>query len=226
MSVVEKFYRDLGLFVIDIVDWRLCETGITALWGPSGAGKSTIINGLFGFDPQAEVRWIFKGEDLAQLLPRERRLGVVSQDPALFPHMTVKENILFPVNKKQQPDWKQDFEFLVEELEIAPILNSTASRLSGGEQQRVALARAFIYRPQMLLLDEPFSSLDDGVRGRVRRMVSTLSKRFDCPGLLVTHDRHDVFELADQVTEIAHGNIVRQGSIDAFKSWLEPSPKA
>lgn len=216
MSVVEIFYRKLNQFDIDIKDWKLDESGITALWGPSGSGKTTIIKGLLGLDGQSQVQWLFEGVDLAKISMSQRRLGVVFQDLSLFPHLTAKGNILFPVKKKEHIHWEEDFNNLVDTLEIKPILDWPVHQLSGGEKQRVALARALICRPRMLLLDEPFSSLDEVVRGTARQMLKVLNKEFSCPMLLVTHDRQDVRDLAHKVSYIESGKIVKESSAQDF----------
>lgn len=217
MSVVEKFYRDLTSFHIDIKDWEILDQGVTVLWGPSGAGKSTILNGLLGFDPDAHISWSFKGKDLSSLPPGQRSLGAVFQESSLFPHMTAEKNILFPVNPKKHSQWKNDFDKLVEKLQIKSILKSPVSQLSGGEKQRVEIARAMIYRPQILLLDEPFSSLDEQVRKLVRKMIKEVCREFDCPILLVTHDREDVYDLATKVTELEQGQIIKESPVTEFK---------
>ncbi len=209
MSVVEKFHRNFEEFSIDIKDWVLLDQGMTVLWGPSGAGKTSILNGLLGLDPKAQVRWIFKGVDLGSQPPAQKNLGVVFQDFCLFPHMSVEKNILFPVNPKIHQHWKQDFEFLVESLEIKSLLKSSVQKISGGEKQRVALARALIYRPQMLLLDEPFSALDESLRAKARKMLKEVCGKIGCPALLITHDREDVKDLAHKVTYIEQGKIIK-----------------
>lgn len=209
MSVVKKFFRDLGEFAIDIQDWEILDQGITVLWGPSGAGKSTILNGLLGLDPRAEVEWMWQQKNLAAQTPTKRNLGVVFQDLGLFPHMSAEENILFPVHRKRHPHWQQDFQWLVEVMELSALLKSPVHKLSGGEKQRIALVRSLIYRPQMLLLDEPFSSLDERLRTKARGMVQKASEHFKCPVLLVTHDRQDVQALAQRVCQIEKGKILQ-----------------
>jgi ABC-type sugar transport system ATPase subunit len=221
MSVVEKLYLNLSDFLIDIKDWEILDEGFTVLWGPSGSGKTTVINGLLGFDESIKVSWKFKGIDLSLKTPQERNIGVVFQEAGLFPHMTAQNNILFPVNKKKHIHWQEDFKFLVESLKISHRLNFPLEQLSGGEKQRVAIARALIYRPQILLLDEPFSSLDENMKGEAREMLKLICHRMNCPALLVTHDRFDVIELASKVSEIKEGRIVREMTPEQFKLSLK-----
>lgn len=209
MSVVEKLYRDFGVFAVDIKDWEIPDQGITVLWGPSGSGKTTVLNTLIGFEKKALLKWQWGGQDLGSLPVEQRGLGVVFQDLGLFPHLTAKQNIMFPVDKSKNPEWEKDFQWLTETLEIAKRLDSPVHQLSGGEKQRVAIARALIYRPKMLLMDEPFSSLDDYLREKARGMVAQISEHLKCPVLLVTHDRKDVESLAHRVFQMEKGKIVK-----------------
>ena len=192
MSVVNHLKRSLKNFKIEIQEWQLFPEGGTVLWGPSGSGKSTILRALLGLDPKAEVVWTLGGQNLAELPLAERRLGAVFQNPALFPHMTAKQNILFPVQGKPSREWSKDFENLTESFRLGDLLDQPAPLLSGGERQRVSLARAMIYGPQFLLLDEPFSALDFETAQSVRQMAKGFLAEKGCPFLLVTHNRDDV----------------------------------
>ncbi len=212
MSVVKKLKRDVGDFIVDISDWEILDQGVTVLWGPSGAGKTTVLNTLAGLEEGSELSWIWKDQDLGKLSTEQRGLGVVFQELGLFPHLTVRKNILFPISKSKHPHWENDLIWLTETLELQRILDSEIQVLSGGEKQRVALARALIYRPRMLLLDEPFSSLDEKLRQKTREMVLKASQHLNCPVLLITHDRQDVEVMADKVSKIAEGRIFEESS--------------
>ena len=213
MSVVKRLYRNFDSFIVDIKDWEILDQGVTALWGASGAGKSTVISILLGLDEEAELDWQWGEEQLNQLIPPKRNLGVVFQKPGLFPHMTVRDNIMFPVQPKLHSHWEQDFEFLVSHLNIEKLLNSPCSQLSGGEAQRVALARSLIYRPRLLILDEPFSSLDIELRNKSRDLLKELNQRLNCPVLLVTHDPQDVEVLANKISYIEMGKITKEETL-------------
>lgn len=216
MSVVEKFHRKLDHFSIAVEDWEILDQGVTVLWGASGSGKSSLLRGLMGFDKQAEVRWIVNGENIAEKPIGDRALGAVFQEPSLFPNMSAQDNILFPVDRKKQSQWKRDFQFLVDSLELGHVLKSPIHKISGGEQQRVAIARALIYRPKILLLDEPFSSLDELVRAKVRQLLARTCSELKCPALLVTHDRGDVQALGAKVSQIEAGKIIEESSVQDF----------
>lgn len=122
----------------------------------------------------------------------------------------MKENLLFPVQNHTHPHWKDDFEWISETLDLKKMMNSQIQKLSGGEKQRLALARALIFRPRMLLLDEPFSSMDESLRGRAREMVLKASEHLKCPVLLITHDRKDVEAMAQKVSQIEKGRLVSE----------------
>ena len=136
MPVVENFYRPLNDFSISIKNWEIPENGITFLWGPSGSGKSTIIKGLLGLDEKARVKWFLKNQEVNRMRPSERGLGVVFQDLGLFPHMNAGDNILFPVNKKIHRHWREDFDHLVESLELKPLLSRSVQKLSRGRKTK------------------------------------------------------------------------------------------
>ncbi len=245
MSLVKSFHRQFADFSVSMENWEIPDSGITLLWGASGSGKSTIIRGLLGLDEKACVKWFSKNQEISQQPPSERNLGVVFQDLGLFPHMSAKNNILFPVNKKTQPQWKKDFDYLVESLELKTCLSRSTENLSGGERQRAALARTLIYRPKMLLLDEPFSSLDEKIKKKAQNLLKQICEDQNCPVLLVTHDLSDVKAFVpvsdkfsceenkenrtntseksgfiNKVTQIKEGRILWEGSLLDFLNQL------
>lgn len=207
MSLVENLVRDYGDFKVDIPRWEIADQGVTALWGPSGSGKTSVFRLLAGLEPCPGLVWKFKGEDLAQLPPPDRRIGVVFQSFELFPHMSAEENILFAARARRIPEAeaRKSFGRLVESLRMESYISKKAVVLSGGEAQRVALARAVIGRPRILFLDEPFSSLDAELRERARLMTKSLIQELQIPTLLVTHDQNDLDQLADATVKIRNG---------------------
>jgi sulfate transport system ATP-binding protein/putative spermidine/putrescine transport system ATP-binding protein len=209
MSLVEGLNKKFeDGFHLEIPRWEIADQGVTALWGPSGSGKTTLFRILIGLESCPGLKWNFKGVDLARLSVPERRLGVVFQSLELFPHMTAERNILFAAECRKIPNADQRLKELATDLRMADYLKRPARVLSGGEAQRVALARALIAEPRFLFLDEPFSSLDNELKGEARQVVQqTLSKRA-VPTLLITHDKEDLNVLADHVTKIRDGRLV------------------
>lgn len=210
MSLVENLYHDFGDFRIEIPHWEIPDRGITVLWGPSGSGKTSVFRLLIGLEKAHRLKWTFEGVDLAKLPVPDRRLGVVFQSLELFPHMSAEENILFAAKSRGLPasDAKESLKHWAARLKMESFLGRLASVLSGGERQRVALARALMGRPRILLLDEPFSALDEELRQESRDLLKSVLAESGVPVLLVTHDRRDVELLANQVTRIENGRLV------------------
>jgi len=212
MSLVENLFRNYGEFKIDIPSWEILDEGVTVLWGPSGSGKTSVFRLLIGLESSPNMKWIFKGHDLAKMAVPQRRLGVVFQTLDLFPHMTAEENILFAAKAREIPH-EQAYEKLQElsnVLQMKSFLNRPVSVLSGGEKQRVAIARALSGDPRLLLLDEPFSALDQDLRQESRALIKRVIEKEKIPTLLVTHDPLDVEVLANKVSVINHGTIVEE----------------
>lgn len=210
MSLIKNLYKNYGDFKIEINEWQIADEGVSALWGPSGSGKTSIFRILIGLEPCAGWSWQFGNEDLAQLPPPARRLGVVFQNYDLFPHLTAKENILFAAEARKIPFpvATEKFNELVDKLNLPSCLNRRAQVLSGGEKQRVALARALIGQPRMLLLDEPFSALDEAVKHEARQLVKNIIEQEKIPTLLISHDKSDIDFLSGKVFQILNGKKV------------------
>lgn len=210
MSFVENLRRSYGEFILDIPRWEILDEGVTVLWGPSGSGKTSVFRILSGLEDGGDFTWKFKGIDLARLKSPDRRLGVVFQTLDLFPHMTAEQNILFAAKARGLDEKKsqQKMQHLVQSLQMEKFLQRQAQVLSGGEKQRVAIARALIGEPRLLLLDEPFSALDEELREESRQLIKRIIAAEKIPTLLVTHDQRDVETLADKVTQIRHGQII------------------
>ena len=186
---------------------------LTAVLGLSGCGKTTLLRVIAGFE-RAQRGVVTLGgvtlEDGGTYLPPERRsVGYVPQEGALFPHLTVAGNVGFGLPRRERQGSK--VQGLLEMVGIAPLAERMPHELSGGEQQRVALARALALRPQALLLDEPFSSLDASLRTQVREEVHSLLRGQGVTVVLVTHDQEEALSLADSVAVLRDGRIVQQG---------------
>ena len=201
------------------------EAGITAIVGPSGAGKTLTLNCLGGFERPDEGRILVNDEiyfDAARrvhLAPQHRRCGYIFQDHALFPHMTVRENLRFAAQsawprKSRGLNRYRRINELLEAFELAEIAGRKASRLSGGQKQRAALARILVSEPALLLLDEPTRGLDARLRKGFYDVLATTRDRLRVPILLVTHDLDECFELADCVCLMEDGTVLQAGGKD------------
>jgi iron(III) transport system ATP-binding protein len=182
--------------------------------GPSGCGKTTLLRSLAGLQTISSGEIVLYGEKVADMhssvTPEERNIGMVFQDWALFPHLTVMQNVVFGLPRNQR---KKPVDAVYELLEMVGILHLAdryPASLSGGEQQRVALARSLAPQPTTVLLDEPFSSLDTGLRVELRQEVAELFKKLGITSVFVTHDQDEAFALGDQVAVMNNGKIIQQ----------------
>jgi molybdate transport system ATP-binding protein len=190
---------------------------VTALFGPSGAGKTTLLDLIAGLRRPTSARIELDGRVLtdtaARLLvpPRDRRIGYVPQDGALFPHLSVRGNLLF--GRKHEADPGHDFslEQVVGVLDLEPFLDRRIGTLSGGENQRVALGRALLSSPRLLLLDEPLAALDDELKGRVLAYLRRVRDELKVPMLYVSHAREEVAALCQEVLILERGRITARG---------------
>jgi molybdate transport system ATP-binding protein len=232
VAVAQRFG---GGFTIDArLDADLRPGSMLVLFGPSGAGKTTILRHIAGLERPEAGTIRFGGDDWCDIArgvwrpPQERHVGVVSQEPTLFPHLTVRDNVRFGV-RHQTPTPNSDTRLRhqtptpegVAEIEamlgVGDLGNRYPRALSGGESQRVALARALAPRPRLLLLDEPFASLDAPTRLRLRRDVRALLQTTGTPAILVTHDRTEALAMGDTVAVVIGGRIRQHGPVsDVF----------
>lgn len=211
MSFVENLSYKYGEFKIQFSRWEILDEGVTVLWGPSGSGKTTLLRILIGLEKATPgLKWVLKGQDLITLKVPERRLGVVFQTLELFPHMTARQNIEFAAKARKIPNdvYVAKLKKFADLLKMESFLDRSVQVLSGGEKQRVALVRALIGNPRLLLLDEPFSSLDESLREESRLLLKKVIQEEKIPVLMVTHDRQDVEKLADKVSKLENGTIL------------------
>jgi iron(III) transport system ATP-binding protein len=201
-----------GSPVLRGVDLEIRPGSLTAVLGHSGGGKTTLLRLIAGFDRPERGAIALAGRTLddgrSYVPPEQRNIGYVPQEGALFPHLSVRENVGFGLPRAQRRG--EAVTQLLEMVGIAPLAKRLPHELSGGEQQRVALARALARQPQLLLLDEPFSSLDASLRGHLREEVHGLLRAQGVTTVLVTHDQEEALSLADVVAVLRDGRIVQQ----------------
>jgi iron(III) transport system ATP-binding protein len=204
-----------GRRVVDDVSFSIEAGQVTCLLGPSGCGKSTTLRMIAGVDRQDEGLIRADGEVLAdahrQVPPERRSIGLMFQDFALFPHLSVAENIAFGLGR-HAPDRARRVEDLLARVSLSGFGEKYPHELSGGEQQRVALARALAPRPRILLMDEPFSGLDERLRDGIRDDTLALLKEEGAAVLLVTHEPHEAMRMADEILLMRRGRIVQRGA--------------
>ena len=192
---------------------------VTAVFGPSGSGKTSLLELVAGLRP-AKSAFIQLGDrvltDVSRglFVPiRQRDIGYVPQDLALFPHLSVRQNLLYGSKRGGEINRLFAFEHITEILEIQPLIRRGVTELSGGEKQRVALARALIAVPRLLLLDEPLASLDSKLKARIIPYLARVRDEFHIPMLYVTHDRLEMLALADEMLVLANGKIEQTGKV-------------
>jgi iron(III) transport system ATP-binding protein len=197
--------------VVRDLSFSLARGAIGCLLGPSGCGKTTVLRCIAGFEavPEGEIRIagrLVSGPS-AMLPPEARRVGMVFQDYALFPHLQVAGNIAFGLRGTSRTEREARVRELAELVGLAAELDKYPHEISGGQQQRVALARALAPRPELLLLDEPFSNLDVDLRERLSLEVREIIKASGATAVLVTHDQHEAFAMADEIGVLHDGRI-------------------
>ncbi len=177
--------------------------------GPNGAGKTTLLKMIAGLVRADQGVVVLNGRCLQDettfLSPESRNTGFVFQKPALFPWLTVEENILFPIKRRDRDRLSHHIEFLATELELTHLLSARTDKLSGGEAQRVALARALVKKPDILLLDEPLSAVDKLLRPKLRKFLKDIQKLWEIPAIMVSHDYAEIHYLGDRVFELDEG---------------------
>lgn len=193
----------LAEFTLDVT--ATLSNGTTALYGPSGAGKTTLLELIAGIRrPRSGVIEI-NGRAMNDVPPRHRRVGYVPQDDALFPHLSVRQNIFY--------GGRANGDDVIAALEIRPLLDRGVRRLSGGERKRIALARALVTRPDVLLLDEPLAGVDLPLRNRVLEYLVRVRDEFPVPTVYVTHHMQEVEAICEEIVVLERGRIVEQRTL-------------
>ncbi len=185
-----------------------------SLLGPSGCGKTTLLKAISGLHPQSSGTISVAGKCLDGLPPEKRDVAVVFQELRLFPNMNVAQNVAFPLKmrgvKKRERLAKASE--MLSRVQLEGFENRRITQLSGGQQQRVALARGIVAHPKVLLLDEPFSALDENLRDDMRNLLGSLHKQLDTTIVLVTHDQHEALKLSDRIAVMSKGDVLQCGT--------------
>ncbi|MBT3145113.1 ABC transporter ATP-binding protein [Neptunomonas phycophila] len=204
--------------VFEDIDFTIEQGEFVTLLGPSGCGKSTLLRSLAGLNPVDSGVIAVDGEDITHQAPQQRGIGMVFQSYALFPNMTVFDNIAFGLKMKKlaADQIATDVAKVIALVDLQGKEQHYPHQLSGGQRQRVALARALVVRPRILLLDEPLSALDAKIRKRLRQQIRDIQKELNLTTVFVTHDQEEAMTMSDRIFLMNKGEIVQQGSPESI----------
>lgn len=216
MILVRDLHVSVGRFALRGVNLALAEGACLAILGPSGAGKTVLLETVMGARRPDRGQVLVDGRNITDLPPESRRIGYIPQDLALFPHLSVRQNITFGLSRRSpNAGAAEALEQVVRMFDIAHLLDRRdIATLSGGEKQRVALARALVVRPRVLFLDEPLAALDAASRGDLLWSLRAMRRATNTTVFLVTHDLDEACFLADEVAIMMRGRIVEHGPRD------------
>lgn len=213
ISINKKLQSASGEMILDI-QLKIVKGQLVTLYGKSGAGKTSLLKIIAGLLPvdkgsiQVENSIWLDTKKSINLPPQKRNIGLVFQEYALFPNMTVKENLLFALVKGQD---QKVIKELIEIIDLGDLQNRKPQTLSGGQKQRVALARALVKKPEILMLDEPLSALDHEMRHKLQQYVLQVHKEYKLTTILISHDVSEIIKMSDYLFEIDQGRIINQG---------------
>jgi putative spermidine/putrescine transport system ATP-binding protein len=214
LKVVDVSKSFGAVVALQDVSFQLNRGEFLTMLGPSGSGKTTTLRIIAGFEQPDRGEVLLHGRDVVRMPAYERNIGMVFQDYALFPHMSVAENVAFPLEARGIR--RQERNRLVEEMLGVVGLTNFGSRrprqLSGGQQQRVALARALVFSPEIVLLDEPLGALDKKLRGTMQLEILRIAKRLGATVISVTHDQEEALVMSDRIALFSHGTLVQIGT--------------
>lgn len=210
-----------GVEAVHDASLSLPDGGVLAVLGPSGSGKSTLLRAVAGLEPVRAGRIAWDGQDLARVPTHKRGFALMFQDGQLFGHLSVGRNVGYALRLRRARDVDARVAELLELVGLTGYADRLPTTLSGGERQRVALARALAVEPRLLLLDEPLSALDAGLRERLAGDLRTILRTAGTTALMVTHDHEEAFTVADRLAVMRDGRLVQEGEIAAV--WREPA---
>ena len=209
---VQKRYGDY--VALHRIDLAINAGEFVTLLGPSGSGKTTILMSIAGFVDPSAGRILLDGHDVTRLQPEQRNFGVVFQGYALFPHLTVYDNVAFPLRARgvRGAEARPMIEAALAMAQLEPFAQRFPAQLSGGQQQRVALARSLVYGPELLLLDEPLSALDRALRKDLQLELKGIHRKVGTTFIYVTHDQEEALTMSDRIVILNHGRILQCAS--------------
>jgi ABC-type sugar transport system ATPase subunit len=213
LQSLRKTFSD-GTVAVDDVSLRIDDGEFLAIVGPSGCGKTTVLRMVAGLEQATTGDVLIDGVRVNDLSPRERDIAMAFQQNALYPNMTVRENIGFPlrISGSHKREWRRRADDIALVLGLGDVLDNTPRQLSGGQQQRAAMGRALIRDPRLLLMDEPMSNLDAKLRGTTRVEILKIHNRMKVTTMYVTHDQIEAMSMADRVVVMRSGRIVQTGT--------------
>lgn len=212
---LQGLWKTYGSFsAVKGIDLTVGNGEFCTVLGPSGSGKTTALMMIAGFVLPTKGRIVIAGRDLTRAPPQKRDLGVVFQNYALFPHMTVRDNVAFPLEMRgmSKDDIRSRTDRILKLVELSDFADRMPRQLSGGQQQRVALARALVFEPSVLLMDEPLGALDKQLRAHLQLELKRLQRRLNVTVVYVTHDQEEALTMADRIVIMRDGRIEQNGT--------------
>ncbi|GLH30717.1 MULTISPECIES: ABC transporter ATP-binding protein [unclassified Pseudomonas] len=218
VSVQKLHKRYAGTPVFENIDCQIERGEFVTLLGPSGCGKSTLLRCIAGLTPVDGGQILLDGQDIVPLSPQKRGIGMVFQSYALFPNMTVEQNVAFGLRmqKVKASDTQVRVREALELVELGSFAGRYPHQLSGGQCQRVALARSLVTRPRLLLLDEPLSALDARIRKHLREQIRAIQRELGLTTIFVTHDQEEALTMSDRIFLMNQGRIVQSGDAETL----------
>ncbi|KQL37712.1 ABC transporter ATP-binding protein [Bacillus sp. FJAT-25509] len=208
-QVTKKYQNQV---VLNNISLTLNKGEFVTLLGQSGCGKSTLLRSIAGLEDVEVGNILIDGKNITNLPPRQREVGMVFQSYALFPNMTVFENIAYGLKMKKAKNIQVNVKKMIELVDLIGKEESYPHQLSGGQQQRVALARALVMEPKVLLLDEPLSALDAKIRKSLQKELKRIQQELDITTIFVTHDQEEAMTMSDRIFVMNNGNVVQEGT--------------
>lgn len=220
---IENLTKAYGDFkAVDNMNLNIADGELVGLLGPSGCGKSTTLFMLAGLNDPTSGHIYFGGKDVTKVAPEDREIGLVFQNYALYPHMTVADNIMFPLINRKVPkaEARERAQEMAKLVQLDHLMDRKPKALSGGQQQRVAIARALVKKPEVLLLDEPLSNLDAKLRVETREEIRRIQQEVGITTIFVTHDQEEAMSISDRIAVMEKG-VVQQFEVPQ-KMYLNP----